>query len=60
MARKNRFPLEMGNGVKVNNINELRQNFDLGAVVQYFQNGQLVEWLDVRYYCSELMIKAFL
>ncbi len=58
MARKNRFPLEMGNGVKVNNINELRQNFDLGAVVQYFQNGQLVEWLDARYYDKIEAVKA--
>lgn len=49
MAKKIRFPLEMDNGVKVRSMEELRNNFSLGRVLEYIQNGKLVTWLRDRY-----------
>ena len=45
MAKKIRFPLEMDNGVEVRSMEELRNNFSLGRVLEYIQNGKLVTWL---------------
>ena len=54
MARKIKFALEMKNGIKVrSNLDELRDNFDLDRVVEYFVSGKLVEWLEDRYYENE-------
>ena len=49
MAKKIRFPLEMDNGVEVRSMEELRNNFSLGRVLEYIQNGKLVTWLKDRY-----------
>ena len=49
MAKKIRFPLEMDNGVEVRSMEELRNNFSLGRVLEYIQNGKLVTWLRDRY-----------
>ena len=49
MAKKIRFPLEMDNGVEVRSMEELRNNFSLGRVLEYIQTGKLVTWLRDRY-----------
>lgn len=49
MAKKIRFPLEMDNGVEVRSMEELRNNFSLGRVLEYIQNEKLVTWLRDRY-----------
>ena len=54
MARKEKTVLEMANGVKVsNNLEELRNNFDTEALLKYFYNGYLLQWLEERYYEDE-------
>ena len=47
MAKKIRFPLEMDNGLEVRSMEELRNNFSLGRVLEYIQNGKLVIWLGI-------------
>ena len=53
MAKKIKFPLIMKNDVIVKNLDELRENFDLGRVVGYFLDGRLFRWLEARYYDTE-------
>ncbi|MGN9162988.1 hypothetical protein [Clostridium sulfidigenes] len=53
MAKKIKFPLEMNNGVMVRTLEELRENFNLEKVVNYFISGKLITWLNDRYYESE-------
>lgn len=50
MARHIRFPLVMGNGEQVRDIETLRKNFDMVSVVEYFTTGKLQQWLDNNYY----------
>ena len=38
MAKKIRFSLEMENGTKIRTLDELRENFSLTKVVEYFDN----------------------
>ncbi|MBR0290199.1 MAG: hypothetical protein IJQ82_14575 [Selenomonadaceae bacterium] len=47
-----KFPLKF-RGVDVRNIDDLRKNFDLNAAVEYFKDGRLLKWLEVRYYDDE-------
>lgn len=49
-----KFPLEMKDGVKVRNINELKDNFDVEKIIGYFLDGKLKAWLEARYYEEEL------
>lgn len=49
MAKKIRFPLEMDNGIQVRSIEELKENFSLERVIEYYHNGKLVVWLRDRY-----------
>ena len=49
MAKKVRFPLEMEDGVEVRSMEELRDNFSLSRVLEYFNDGRLVTWLQDRY-----------
>lgn len=45
MARRlPKFPLEMTNGEKVRNIEDLRKNADVDSIVKYFFSGQLNLW----------------
>ena len=53
MVRPIRFPLEMKDGVRVRTIEELRSNFDLERVLEYYIDGKLVTWLKHRYYEKE-------
>ncbi len=52
MAKKIRFPLEMGNGVEVRSLEELRENFRIDKVLEYIRNGKLITWLRDRYESS--------
>lgn len=49
MAKKIKFALEM-NGVKIRSMEELQENFDLNAAVQYLLDGKLLTWLEDRLY----------
>lgn len=48
--RKIKLPLEMANGVKVRTLEELRENWDLEKILNYYLNGKLQTWLSDRYY----------
>lgn len=48
-----KFPLKMSDGTPVRTIEELREHFDLKAVLGYYSNGRLVKWLEDRYYDEE-------
>lgn len=45
MARKIRFPLEMDDGIKVRNPEELREHFSITKVMEHFEDGKLIKWL---------------
>ena len=47
-----KFPLKM-KGVDVRNLEDLRKNFELGAMIEYFKDGRLSRWLASRYYEDE-------
>ena len=47
------FKLKMKDGVEVSTLEELRENFDLEAVVNYFKSGDLLKWLEDRFYDDE-------
>ena len=53
MVKKIKFPLKMGNGAEVRNMEELRENFSLSKVLEYIKNGKLVIWLRDRYCNAE-------
>lgn len=40
-----RFPLEMKDGKKVNSLDELRENFSISKLQEYFLDGRLTVWL---------------
>lgn len=51
---KIKFPLKMKNDAQVRTLEELREHFDLAAVLGYFDDGRLVEWLESRHYDDEV------
>ena len=51
MAKKT-FALEM-KGVEIKTLENLRENFDLEIAVQYFKSGELLDWLEDRFYDDE-------
>ena len=53
MAKRIRFSLKMANGEQVRNIDDLRENFDLGSVLGYYADGKLLTWLEDRFYEDE-------
>lgn len=53
MAKKIKLPLDMGNDVKVRTIEELKENYNAEKVVSYFLDGQLLTWLEERFYEDE-------
>lgn len=55
MAKKIRFPLKL-NGTDVYNIEELRDNYNIDAIIDYYKSGQLLSWLKDRYYYDEAEI----
>lgn len=48
--KKIKLPLEMANGVLVRTLDELKENWDLEKVLNYYLNGKLLTWLNDRYY----------
>lgn len=53
MAKKIRFPLAMADGVQVRTLDELKEHFDLEAVLEYYKSGKLLTWLQDRYLETE-------
>lgn len=49
MAKKIRFPLDMGNGIEVRTLEELQKNFSVEKVLGYYVDGKLIIWLRDRY-----------
>lgn len=49
MAKKIRFPLDMGNGIEVRTLEELQENFSVEKVLGYYADGKLITWLRDRY-----------
>lgn len=45
-----KFPLVMKNGAEARDIEDLRANFDLESIAEYFQSGKLEKWLENNYY----------
>ena len=43
----------MRNGVLVRTLEELKENFDIESLLEYYESGKLVEWLESRYYDIE-------
>lgn len=50
---KKTFALVLKNDVKVKTLEDLREYFDLEKVVNYFKSGDLLEWLEDRFYDDE-------
>ncbi|MBR1728870.1 MAG: hypothetical protein IJ728_05040 [Selenomonadaceae bacterium] len=55
MAKKT-FELELKDGFKVKTLEELREHFSMGRIIEYFRTGQLVEWLEAMFYEDEAEI----
>lgn len=51
MAKKT-FAIEM-NGIEIKTLEDLRENFDLEKAVTYFKTGELLNWLEDRFYDDE-------
>ena len=49
MAKKIRFPLKLADDAQVRTLDELREHFDLEAIVGYYKSGKLLTWLEDRY-----------
>lgn len=49
MGKKIRFPLKLAEGTEVRTLDELREHFDLQAILEYYKNGKLLTWLEDRY-----------
>lgn len=49
-----KIPLDMGNGIKARNMDELKEHFDIKKVTGYFLDKKLHKWLADRYYDEEL------
>lgn len=55
MIKKNiKFPLEMKNGEKVRTLEELKANYDIESILNYYFSGKLKVWLEQRFYGVEL------
>lgn len=48
-----KFPLKMADGATVRTVEDLREHFDLAAVLSYYENGRLAKWLENGYYDEE-------
>ena len=48
-----KFPLKMTDGTMVRTLEELREHFDLTAVLAYYDSGRLTKWLENFYYDEE-------
>lgn len=51
--RKNKFALEFDDGVSIQTMEELRENFNLKKIMAYFKTRRLIAWLEDRFYSDE-------
>lgn len=51
--RKGMFALRLKDSLEVRTLEELRDNFDLEKAVEYFHSGELLQWLEDRFYDDE-------
>ena len=51
--RKGMFALRLKDNLEVRTLEELRDNFDLEKAVEYFHGGELLQWLEDRFYDDE-------
>ena len=49
MKKKIRFPLRLSGGAEVRTLEELREHFDLQAILEYYKSSKLLTWLEDRY-----------
>lgn len=49
MAKKMRFPLVFNNGVEIRSIDDLKDNFSIEDILNYYLDGRLSIWLRDRY-----------
>ena len=54
MTKKIKFPLFLKDGFPVRTIEELRENFDLEKIIEYYYTEKLFAWLKDRSYLKEL------
>ena len=52
MAKKT-FALEL-NGIEIKTLEDLRENFNLEQIIEYFKSGKLYYWLEDRFYDDEV------
>ena len=56
--RKYKFPLDF-DGVEVQTMEELRENFNFKKILEYFKTRKLIVWLEDRFYSDEAdLLKA--
>lgn len=53
MAKKIKVPLKMKNGALVRTLEELREHFDMECLIEHYESGKLLTWLEERYYDVE-------
>ena len=51
--RKGMFALRLKDNLEMRTLEELRDNFDLEKAVEYFHSGELLQWLEDRFYDDE-------
>ena len=51
--KRKTFGLVLKDGVEVKTLEDLRENFDLEKAIEYFKSGELLEWLEDRFYDDE-------
>ena len=55
MVKKNiKFPLEMKNGEKVRTLEELKVNYDIESILNYYFSGKLKVW----YKCYDVHVQT--
>jgi len=50
---RGRVSLKLKDNLEVRTLEELRDNFDLEKAVEYFHSGELLQWLEDRFYDDE-------
>ena len=53
MAKKIKFPLILRDDYQARTLDELREYFDFEKILNYYQSGKLLTWLQDRYYDAE-------
>ena len=49
MAKLIKFPLEMADGTKARNLDELKEHADIASIASYYKDGRLKRWLSCNY-----------